>query len=118
MPAAQAGWEKVGTNDAGDHTAYVDRGTKQANGSVVRIWEMTDLSGTATLLPGMHYRSSKTHNEYNCKTRVTRYRTIVFYAGNMGTGAVVHSSDIPGNWQDIVPDSADEHKWRIVCRTK
>ena len=53
--------------------------------------------------------------EYDCGERRVRLLSSIDFAGPMGTGEAVDTSDRAGRWEIIVAGALDEAFWNIAC---
>lgn len=111
---AWAGWQRLGENSA--ETAYVDAAQKRDHNRV-RMWGLFDLK-TPRAFGDMTYSSMKIQREYHCKDKQSRIISMAAFAGNMGSGDMIYSTNTPEKWAAIQPDSVEEALWYIACDKK
>jgi hypothetical protein len=114
VAVASEDWAPV-ANDA-DSTLYLPTTTDQIteDGYVVTMWDLTDFV-VAQPVDNLKFISIKVQREYDCLKERTRSLSIITYAGHMGTGRVVASTDIPDDWVTIAPHTRGALKFETVC---
>jgi hypothetical protein len=109
-----AGWVLIG--EQGAYASYVDSGTAEKNGTVVRMWNLVDAKVVQTTKTGGRYMSAKAQSEYDCAGRKTRLISFSLHAANMGEGAVISSESGRGKW---APAPTDKNSlWKIACERR
>jgi hypothetical protein len=108
---AAAEWQLVGSNSQAGITVYVDSTSKFTNGSLVKMWNMSDY-----LRPNERGRKSeKVQYEYDCHAGNTRMLAFVSYSGNMGDGSTILSMNSPQEWKPVPPDTSIFERWKMAC---
>lgn len=111
---AAAEWQSIGTSDT--ETAYVDStGIKKDRYNITRMWALFDLK-QARAFGDMNYLSMKIEREYSCRSKKSRIIAKAAYAGDMGQGDLIYSSNTRDKWAAVAPDSAEEALWNIACK--
>jgi hypothetical protein len=115
-----AGWEyatSVETRD-GKVTNYYDKSTIRKNGTIVKIWTLSDYSLSQTDSSGEKYRSDKTLLVFNCREEAMALISITYYSGQMGEGQPVWSGTLKESewaWEPIIPGTVGEKSWKTAC---
>jgi hypothetical protein len=81
-----------------------------ANGTVT-FWMRTVLH-TPKLINGVSVSEIKTHVAMNCSERTTRDMAAARYNA---AGHLTWSTNTPGEWAPIVPDTEDENAYHAIC---
>ena len=111
---AAAEWQSIGGNDT--ETAYVDAaGIRKDRYNITRMWALFDLK-QARAFGDMNYLSMKIEREYSCRSKKSRIIAKTAYAGHMGQGELIYSSNTRDKWATVTPDSAEEALWNIACK--
>lgn len=117
-----AEWELCSPS-SGDEmiTVYCDKSTIKRNGSILRMWELTNSSKARTDSLGNRFMSYKSLMAYNCREETVATISLVFYSGLSGEGNVVWSGtrqERELKWEPIVPGTNGENLWKIACGKK
>jgi len=108
VSAQQRQWEYAGTHpEQPGIKLFLDRSDIQKTGHQARIW---------SLLQRGEAESSVGHTEIECQTGQARSLGWTTYAGKMGSGKVIGSSDQPGDWFYFGPGSLLEKLLLAACR--
>jgi hypothetical protein len=111
-----AEWTKLGlTGD--DFISYVDTATIRGNGSLKKIWALSDYK-TAQNLDNDKYLSIRSQEEFDCKEEKKRILVATMFSSNMGKGNVIYNFDpllLPSRWQPIAPETVGELYWKVAC---
>jgi len=108
-----ASWETLGTTEG--NSIYADPTTKRKVGNIVKMWSLIELKSPQKLVDGKIASSKKEQSEYDCQDERSRSLYSVNHEGSMGAGAVVSTSDEPGKWQPVPPNSVNEALLRYAC---
>ena len=113
---AAADWTPVG---AGDYiaSAYADKATIRRTGPLVKMSGMYDFRRQDFTPGGKALLSTVVLREYDCGERRVRILSSIDFAGAMGTGEAVDTSNRVGRWEDIVAGALDEMFWTIACKS-
>ena len=112
--ASAATWVKL--FDDPERTRYVDADSIRSEGSLVKIWQLTDYRKNPD---GDPYLSTKHLAEFDCKGMRVRNLHLVAYSGNMGRGSVHINHSLAADWGPLVPGSTDEAIARhVVCKLR
>ena len=109
-----AEWSAVGKGDY-IASAYADRATIRRNGPMATMSGMYDFKRQDFTPAGLGLFSTVVLREYDCDGRRVRLLSSIDFAGAMGTGEVVDTSDRAGRWESIVAGGVDEAFWNIAC---
>ena len=113
-----AEWEKLGPDDEGSMTVYIDRDTIRLKGDTVKMWALMDRK-TAEIVEGHSILSGKFQYEFDCAEERMRILAITFLSGRMGHGNVVgtkHSDN--AQWIPVEPGSIGQGLWNFACGKK
>jgi hypothetical protein len=83
------------------------------------MWDMQSYHEAQEDRYGKNYKSVKTLVRYGCKDETRGIVSLVHYSKEHGSGDVVFTGAVKKNEIEdvpIVPGSAAEHVWRIVCK--
>lgn len=104
--SAMAEWVGIGRAKDGIGKFYANPASEQRAGSKVTLWVLTDFKNTQKSQGGIKpYRSYKLRLEVDCNKDETKNIGFIVYAGNMGNGEVVLSSDTAFEW-DVIPKAS------------
>lgn len=109
-----AEWEKLGPDDEGSMTVYIDRDTIRRKGNLVKMWQLYDFK-TAQTVAGVSFLSGKLQFEYDCREERNRRLAESFFSGNMGSGEVVHTDSDVDKWEPVVPETLGQFFNDIAC---
>ena len=113
--SAWAEWTLVGEVEIKERlTVYVDPATISKTGDIVKMWGMYDFSASKLLRGKGEYRSIKFQNEFDCSQRRFRVLSLSWYAGNMGSGEPISSSNVGTQWTPASSGTADEGLWEAA----
>ncbi len=97
-------------------THFVDYSSMQQGDGNVRLWELYNCAKADQTPTGKEYRSIKIRHEYDCLEAKVRVMSVILYAGKGGTGEIVLSDSVMGDWKAILPGSTSDTVWRVACR--
>ena len=110
---AHADWAEIGKTNEG--TVYNDTSTIQRNtDDTVKVWVLYDLTKTKET-EDRSYLSEKRLNDYDCNTEQVRTLTRFFFSGNMASGDMIYSTEVPSFWHMVEPASADYSNLNLAC---
>jgi hypothetical protein len=112
---ADAEWRLVDSN--ANATVYVDPGTVQRVGDVVRLWVLDDLK-TAHTRGADTYVSSRAREEHDCVNERFRLVALAQFAGHMGTGAVIYKRSVESKCASIPTGTLAQSVWKYACGKK
>jgi len=95
-------------------TTYADPGTIRRNGDLVKMWYLLDYE-TSPTVSRVEFLSIKTQNEFDCVEDRTQTLSQTWFAGRMGSGKVIHSTDETRTWILLAPESVGLALWKIAC---
>ena len=110
---AQADWTKFDSVEAG--TYYLDLDTVKKSGYIRSFWSILDYRLPQKTSRGMHYQSTRTHMEIDCRQKTVHILSFSMHEGPMLTGEVIDTQGIMRDWQSIPPDTPLEKLHRVVC---
>ena len=110
---AQADWTKFDSVETG--TYYLDMDTVKKSGYVRSFWSILDYRLPQKTSRGMHYQSTRTHMEIDCRQKTVHILSFSMHAGPMLAGEVIDTQGIMRDWQSIPPDTPLEKLHRVVC---
>lgn len=113
--SAAADWKMA--YEADGYTSYFDPASIHRNGDLATLFQLRDLKAP-TALGDKTYRSQQAALEYNCKRSEVRLRVLTLYAGPMGTGDILDTDSVEGDWKPVASDSMNEQFLRTACATK
>lgn len=111
MAPASAGWELTSMTTAGD-SIYLDPTTIRRNGTIRRVWALTNLKQRDPQDGEMSRRSLV---EYDCKEERTRTIQQTLHAEQNALGNVIRTSNLPGAWEFIAPGTIGDTALKFVC---
>ena len=110
---AQADWTKFDSVETG--TYYLDLDTVKKSGYIRSFWSILDYRLPQKTSRGMHYQSTRTHMEIDCRQKTVHILSFSMHAGPMLAGEVIDTQGIMRDWQSIPPDTPLEKLHRAVC---
>jgi hypothetical protein len=110
---ARADWTKFDSVETG--TYYLDLDTVKKSGYIRSFWSNLDYRLTQKSSRGMHYQSTRTHMEIDCRQKTVHILSFSMHAGPMLGGEVIDTQGIMRDWQSIPPDTPLEKLHRVVC---
>lgn len=118
MPA-YGEWLQVSKDVETGQTVYVDPDSIRRNGDMAEMWTLYDYK-TAQPTAGDAFLSSKVQNEYNCTQEMRRMVSVTEFAGNMGSGKVVHKGSSLFTTAKWIPARAGlgETLLKVACGKK
>jgi len=108
---ARADWTKFDSVDTG--TYYLD--TVKKSGYIRSFWSILDYRLPQKTSRGMHYQSTRTHMEIDCRQKTVHILSFSMHAGPMLGGEVIDTQGIMRDRQSIPPDTPLEKLYRVVC---
>ena len=97
------------------YSAYADKATIRRTGPRAKMSGMYDFRRQDFTPAGRGLYSTVVLREYDCGERRVRLLSSIDFAGPMGTGEAVDTSDRAGRWEIIVAGALDEAFWNIAC---
>jgi hypothetical protein len=110
---ARADWTKFDSVDTG--TYYLDLDTVKKSGYIRSFWSILDYRLPQKTSRGMHYQSTRTHMEIDCRQKTVHILSFSMHAGPMLGGEVIDTQGIMRDRQSIPPDTPLEKLYRVVC---
>jgi hypothetical protein len=115
--AAAADWTGVGrANEI--YSAYADRDSIRRQGSMATMHGLYDFRRQDFTPEGLGLYSTAVLREYDCAGRRVRLLSSIDFAGRMGEGAPVSTSDRPGRWEAVLEGGIDGAFLRVACGTE
>lgn len=114
---AYAEWVKVGIDDEGQRTVYVEQKTIHRKGNQAKFLEMLDYKNVQAY-QGDSFLSVKSQDEMDCAEDRFRFLGTEWFSDNMGRGKVVYSTSLHSAWEPVQPDSIMKLVWIAVCGKK
>jgi hypothetical protein len=111
---AHADWTVVGSPNE-IYAAYADKDSLRRSGSVVTMHGLYDFRRQDFTPEGHGLYSTAVLREYDCGGRRVRLLSAIDFAGPMGQGAPVSTSQRAGRWEDVVEGGIDEAYWKVAC---
>ncbi len=112
--AVAADWTAVGAANE-IYAAFADRASIRRNGTMASMHGLYDFRRQDFTPEGLALLSTVVLREYDCAARRVRLLSSIDFAGHMGEGAAVSSSNLAGRWEDVVAGGIDEAYWKLVC---
>ncbi len=109
----KAYWTKFDSVETG--TYYLDLDTIKKSGYIRSFWSILDYRLPQKTSRGMHYQSTRTHMEIDCRQKTVHILSFSMHAGPMLGGEVIDTQGIMRDWQSIPPDTPLEKLHRVVC---
>ena len=109
----KADWTKFDSVEIG--TYYLDLDTVKKSGYIRSFWSILDYRLPQKTSRGMHYQSTRTHMEIDCRQKTVHILSFSMHAGPMLAGEVIDTQGIMRDWQSIPPDTPLEKLHRVVC---
>jgi hypothetical protein len=110
-------WTWIGSGREHAVNYYLDFQSFHKQGQYIIVWELMDFD-TPKEVKGADwkYLSSKLEIEFDCNERQSRYLSVYYYAGPMGSNNIIYSANFPSaSWEPIPPDSAEKELWNSAC---
>ena len=111
---AHAEW--VSYQRSADADELYDSKFASRDGSIVKLWTMTNYTKPVTTLEGTDYQSEKMLTAIDCASRKMGAEQVVRMAGRDGKGDTVSVMDSPLRLMSVKASSADERLIDTVCR--
>lgn len=113
--SSDAEWLLIDRN--ANATVYVDRGSRQRTGDMVRLWVLDDLKIAHTRGADTYF-SSLAREEHDCRNERFRLVAVTQFAGQMGTGKVVYERAVESNWASVPKGTLAQSVWTYACGNK
>lgn len=111
---AAADWTAVGrANEI--FSAYADRDSIRRQGGMATMHGLYDFRRQDFTPEGRGLYSTVVLREYDCAGRRVRLLSSIDFAGRMGEGAAVSTSDTPRRWEPVLEGGIDEAYWTVAC---
>ncbi len=111
---AMADWVQISSDEEKNLGLYVDTATINKNGNEVSIWSLADFKETQTIV-GNRFHSIEIQRQYDCRKEQSRTLHAVWYAGSMGGGTVVFSTNTATEWSLVTRETIAYAEWKFAC---
>jgi hypothetical protein len=114
-----AEWTIVDLNHA--KNTYVDMSDIRKNGTIVKMWEMTDYKLAKKNSSGASFLSVRVLKKYDCEEVRSSILGMTAFSDNMANGEVVFSfsvKDTDADWDEIAPNTILKVLWKTACGKK
>jgi hypothetical protein len=116
--AAQLQWALLGSSVAnGGMDVYVAPASIRRSGDRARMYNLFDFK-TRQAFEGKPFLSARNEFEYDCARPRQRMLGTTGYAGPMGKGAVVASSDGASPWEPVGSSGPNFEHWQVACKRR
>ena len=116
--AAQQQWTLLGSSVAnGGMDVYVAPASIRRSGERARMYNLFDFK-TRQAYGGKPFLSARNEFEYDCARPRQRMLGTTGYAGPMGKGAVVASSDGTSPWEPVGSSGPNFEHWQVACKRR
>lgn len=114
----QQQWTLLGSSVAnGGMDVYVAPASIRRSGDRARMYDLFDFK-TPQAYEGKPFLSARNEFEYDCARPRQRMLGTTGYAGPMGKGAVVASSDGVDPWQPVGTSGPNFEHWQVACKRR
>ena len=113
--AAVADWTPVGSGDY-IASAYADKATLRRSGPMAKMSGLYDFRRQDFTPSGKGLFSTVVLREYDCSGRRVRLLSSIDFAGPMGGGEIVDTSDRAGRWESVVDGALDALFLDLACK--
>jgi hypothetical protein len=115
---SQQQWTLLGTSAAnGGMDVYVAPASVRRSGDHARMLGLFDFK-TRQDIEGKAFHSARNEYEYDCARPRQRMLTMTGFAGRMGKGAVVDSSNAPLPWEPVGSSGPAYEHWQVACKRR
>ncbi len=112
-----ADWVQVEDSpEDGGYKTYLDPKTVLKSVGLVRVWTFTDYAQVQVAGGVLQFMSIRAQHEYDCRQQVWRTLQLTAHSRNRLQGRVVHQESEPGSWAPVVPDTAGDVRFKLLCR--
>jgi len=112
-----ADWTRIAPDD-GIFSAYADKESIHRQGGMVRMQGLYDFRRQDFTPDGKALYSTVVLREYDCGKRRVRLLSAIDFAGAMGAGAPVSTSETPRRWEAVVAGGVDALYLELACSAK
>lgn len=115
--SASQEWTWIGSGREHAVEYYLDFQSFDKHGQYVTVWELMDFEMPQEFKGAdWKYLSSKLQVEFDCNERQSRYLSVYYYAGTMGSNNMVYSANFPSApWEPIPSNSVEKALWNSAC---
>jgi len=108
-------WISLGRTE--NFRAYLDQGSVQRNGELVRVYQLTDFATAQWVDARTVVGSIRSLVEYDCRQPRARTLTLEAYSEQMGEGRLVASEQkADAAWEGIAPGGIGGNTRALVCQ--
>jgi hypothetical protein len=107
-------WDYIARAADRSSATYVEGASIRKLGDKVKLWEMLDYE-EGRELGSKQVLSFKSLKEHDCKEKIYRGLSIIFYSKNMGKGAIVYSNNETRPWKSVITGSTNEASFKYAC---
>jgi hypothetical protein len=111
-----ADWTPVGSRNE-IYVAFADKASIRRHGSLATMHGLDDFRRQDFTPEGRGLYSTAVLREYDCAARKVRLLSSIDFAGRMGEGDPVSTSDRPGRWEAVLEGGIDAAFLRVACGT-
>ena len=115
--SALADWTAVGNPDE-IYAAYAEPASIRRNGGMVTMAGLYDFRRQDFTPEGRGLYSTVVLREYDCLARRVRLLSSIDFAGHMGAGDPVSTSQTPRRWEPVHEAGIDREFLRFACAPK
>ena len=116
--AAAVQWTLLGSSVAnGGMDVYVAPETIRRSGDRARMAGLFDFK-TRQVIEGKSFLSARNEYEYDCARHRARMLATTGFAGRMGNGAVVETSNEPFPWEAVGSNGPAFEHWQVACKRR
>ncbi len=112
-----ADWTSVGSGNE-IYMAFADKASIRRTGDLATMHGLYDFRRQDFTPEGLGLYSTAVLREYDCAGRRVRLLSSIDFAGRMGEGAPVSTSDRPGRWEAVIEGGIDGAFLRVACGTE
>ena len=112
--SVSAEWDYIARAADRSSATYVEGASIRKLGDKVKLWEMLDYE-EGRELGSKQVLSFKSLKEHDCKEKIYRGLSIIFYSKNMGKGAIVYSNNETRPWKSVITGSTNEASFKYAC---
>jgi hypothetical protein len=96
-------------------TVYANLSTMRKSGQKIKLWSLANLSKPMKVAD-KPFLSIVSHDEFDCKAKVSRSLSFTYSSEIMGKGEVILSSTQATAWYPIKPASVTEIGFQAACK--
>ena len=113
---AFAEWVFVTNSEDGKLSRYVDPESVRGDGTLVRLWELSDFKNNPIIYPDKKKANSmKSQSEWDCKQELWRMLYNIPFTGQMAAGSPINTYDGEKKWYPVSPGSTGQSMFEFAC---